>query len=133
MAEGGLRPAGRHGDLPLPGSRMVLTAVGRANTRARTRRTLIHAGLHRETRAVCASSKSSGDIIQGCAERPETPHGRGLQGQELGKASSGRESTPSGIRTRDLRLERATSWAARLWGPLEKAQGREASFTCPDR
>ena len=25
--------------------------------------------------------------------------------------------TPSGIRTRDLHLERVTSWAARLWGP----------------
>src|SRR5688500_4572816 len=24
--------------------------------------------------------------------------------------------TPSGIRTRDLHLERVTSWAARLWG-----------------
>ncbi len=29
MAGGGLRPAGRHGDLPLPGSRVVPTAVGR--------------------------------------------------------------------------------------------------------
>ncbi len=27
MAGGGLRPAGRHGDLPLPGSRVVSTAV----------------------------------------------------------------------------------------------------------
>ena len=28
--------------------------------------------------------------------------------------------TPSGIRTRDLHLERVTSWAARLWGQLRE-------------
>jgi hypothetical protein len=28
--------------------------------------------------------------------------------------------TPSGIRTRDLHLERVTSWAARLWGHLRE-------------
>src|SRR5215203_1079440 len=27
-----------------------------------------------------------------------------------------KRGTPSGIRTRDLHLERVTSWAARLWG-----------------
>src|SRR5215210_5729706 len=32
--------------------------------------------------------------------------------------------TPSGIRTRDLHLERVTSWAARLWGQLCEACGR---------
>ena len=35
--------------------------------------------------------------------------------------------TPSGIRTRDLHLERVTSWAARLWG--QRREGAIASKT----
>jgi hypothetical protein len=35
--------------------------------------------------------------------------------------------TPSGIRTRDLHLERVTSWAARLWG-----QRREEAIASND-
>ena len=33
-----------------------------------------------------------------------------------GTAAGVQPGTPSGIRTRDLHLERVTSWAARLWG-----------------
>ena len=35
----------------------------------------------------------------------------------LKPAQSG-SGTPSGIRTRDLHLERVTSWSTRLWGPI---------------
>src|SRR5689334_12499502 len=49
------------------------------------------------------------------------------------------EGSPSGIRTRDLRLERAVSWAARRWGqprpaaePLAAGPGFEPGLPDPE-